>query len=212
MNKGWAFHHLSTKEAPGFDQGTFGKHCHISLSHWTSLYLCLSPPFFLRRSCSIDKCPLSPRALSLVSQKRDMVRSESLRADPGERTHRIFRPSDLIHGEVLGKGCFGQAVKVLLLLSSLTARLSFLLKDLSVLLKVWLPQGSDDTSRCPGNASGDRGSDGDEGTHPVWWRNTEDILKGGKWWSEQRKYHVWRFIKQQVKTREHKYWSLWQIL
>lgn len=41
-----------------------------------------------------------------------MVRSESLRVDPGDRTHRIFRPSDLIHGEVLGKGCFGQAVKV----------------------------------------------------------------------------------------------------
>ena len=41
-----------------------------------------------------------------------MVRSESLRVDPGDRTHRIFRPSDLIHGEVLGKGFFGQAVKV----------------------------------------------------------------------------------------------------
>uniref|UniRef100_A0A3Q1G7N4 non-specific serine/threonine protein kinase n=1 Tax=Acanthochromis polyacanthus TaxID=80966 RepID=A0A3Q1G7N4_9TELE len=64
------------------------------------------------RSCSIDKCPLSPGALSLLSQRRDMVRSESLRVDPGDRTHRIFRPSDLIHGEVLGKGCFGQAVKV----------------------------------------------------------------------------------------------------
>ncbi|XP_047463418.1 LIM domain kinase 1-like [Mugil cephalus] len=64
------------------------------------------------RSCSIDKCPMSPGSLTLLSQKRDMVRSESLRADPGERTHRIFRPSDLIHGEVLGKGCFGQAVKV----------------------------------------------------------------------------------------------------
>ncbi|XP_053187283.1 LIM domain kinase 1-like [Scomber japonicus] len=64
------------------------------------------------RSCSIDKCPLSPRALSVLSQKRDMIRSESLRVDPGERTHRIFRPSDLIHGEVLGRGCFGQAVKV----------------------------------------------------------------------------------------------------
>uniref|UniRef100_A0A8C4IQD2 non-specific serine/threonine protein kinase n=1 Tax=Dicentrarchus labrax TaxID=13489 RepID=A0A8C4IQD2_DICLA len=68
--------------------------------------------FFLRRSCSIDKCPLSPGALSLLSQKRDMVRSESLRVDSGDRTHRIFRPSDLIHGEVLGKGFFGQAVKV----------------------------------------------------------------------------------------------------
>ncbi|XP_029924577.1 LIM domain kinase 1-like [Myripristis murdjan] len=64
------------------------------------------------RSCSIDKCPISPRALPLLSQRRDMVRSESLRVDPGDRTHRIFRPSDLIHGEVLGKGCFGQAVKV----------------------------------------------------------------------------------------------------
>ncbi|XP_032433078.1 LIM domain kinase 1-like isoform X1 [Xiphophorus hellerii] len=64
------------------------------------------------RSYSIDKYPLSPGALSFLSQKRDMVRSESLRVDPGERTHRIFRPSDLIHGEVLGKGCFGQAVKV----------------------------------------------------------------------------------------------------
>lgn len=64
------------------------------------------------RSCSIDKCPLSPGTLSLISQKKEMVRSESLRVDPGDRTHRIFRPSDLIHGEVLGKGCFGQAVKV----------------------------------------------------------------------------------------------------
>lgn len=42
-----------------------------------------------------------------------MVRSESLRVDSGDRTHRIFRPSDLIHGEVIGKGFFGQAVKVL---------------------------------------------------------------------------------------------------
>lgn len=67
---------------------------------------------FVRRSCSIDKCPLPPGALPLISQKRDMVRSESLRVDSGERTHRIFRPSDLIHGEVLGKGFFGQAVKV----------------------------------------------------------------------------------------------------
>ncbi|XP_062414157.1 LIM domain kinase 1-like isoform X2 [Pungitius pungitius] len=64
------------------------------------------------RSCSIDKCPMSTGALSLLSQRRDMVRSESLRVDPGDRTHRIFRPSDLIHGEVLGKGFFGQAVKV----------------------------------------------------------------------------------------------------
>lgn len=64
------------------------------------------------RSCSIDKCPLSPGMLTHLSQRRDMGRSESLRADHGERTHRIFRPSELIHGEVLGKGFFGQAVKV----------------------------------------------------------------------------------------------------
>uniref|UniRef100_A0A7N8XF10 LIM domain kinase 1 n=1 Tax=Mastacembelus armatus TaxID=205130 RepID=A0A7N8XF10_9TELE len=64
------------------------------------------------RSCSIDKCPQSAGVLSLLSHRRDMVRSESLRVDPGDRIHRIFRPSELIHGEVLGKGCFGQAVKV----------------------------------------------------------------------------------------------------
>ncbi|XP_059829094.1 LIM domain kinase 1a isoform X4 [Hypanus sabinus] len=59
------------------------------------------------RSCSIDK---SPRAGSPVSQKKDLGRSESLRI--GAKTHRIFRPSDLIHGEVLGKGYFGRAIKV----------------------------------------------------------------------------------------------------
>ncbi|KAM8835879.1 LIM domain kinase 1-like isoform 4-T4 [Synchiropus picturatus] len=64
------------------------------------------------RSSSIDKCPRSAGALSLPSHKREMVRSESLRVDTGDRTHRIFRPSDLIHGEVLGRGSFGQAVKV----------------------------------------------------------------------------------------------------
>lgn len=87
----------------------FSSHNHQQLSSANLLV-------FARRSCSIDKCPLSPGALSLISQKRDMVRSESLRVDSGERTHRIFRPSDLIHGEVLGKGFFGQAVKVQYLL------------------------------------------------------------------------------------------------
>uniref|UniRef100_A0A7N8Y5F9 LIM domain kinase 1 n=1 Tax=Mastacembelus armatus TaxID=205130 RepID=A0A7N8Y5F9_9TELE len=62
---------------------------------------------------SADPWPiLSAGVLSLLSHRRDMVRSESLRVDPGDRIHRIFRPSELIHGEVLGKGCFGQAVKV----------------------------------------------------------------------------------------------------
>ncbi|KAM9811661.1 LIM domain kinase 1a isoform X3 [Syngnathus typhle] len=63
------------------------------------------------RSYSIEKSPGSSKAASPISQGKDINRSESLRVIPN-RTHRIFRPSDLIHGEVLGKGCFGQAIKV----------------------------------------------------------------------------------------------------
>jgi len=59
-----------------------------------------------------------------------MVRSESLRVDAGGRTHRIFRPSDLIHGEVLGKGFFGQAVKVPQLLFPFITHTDFLKKFL----------------------------------------------------------------------------------
>nr|XP_056721140.1 LIM domain kinase 1 [Euleptes europaea] len=62
------------------------------------------------RSCSIDKSPCSSSLGSPASQRKDIGRSESLRVV--SRLHRIFRPSDLIHGEVLGKGCFGQAIKV----------------------------------------------------------------------------------------------------
>ncbi|XP_056296906.1 LIM domain kinase 1a isoform X2 [Pseudoliparis swirei] len=74
------------------------------------------PPNSLRsriitRSYSIDKSPGSSNAASPVSQRKDIKRSESLRV-VSNQTHRIFRPSDLIHGEVLGKGCFGQAIKV----------------------------------------------------------------------------------------------------
>ncbi|XP_006641094.1 LIM domain kinase 1a isoform X1 [Lepisosteus oculatus] len=65
----------------------------------------------ITRSCSIDKSPCSSTAASPLSQRKDIGRSESLRV-VSNRTHRIFRPSDLIHGEVLGKGCFGQAIKV----------------------------------------------------------------------------------------------------
>uniref|UniRef100_A0A8C4EDG7 LIM domain kinase 1 n=1 Tax=Dicentrarchus labrax TaxID=13489 RepID=A0A8C4EDG7_DICLA len=71
-------------------------------------FLFLSPS---RRSYSIDKSPGSSNAASPISQRKDINRSESLRV-VSNRTHRIFRPSDLIHGEVLGKGCFGQAIKV----------------------------------------------------------------------------------------------------
>nr|XP_057936844.1 LIM domain kinase 1a isoform X2 [Doryrhamphus excisus] len=63
------------------------------------------------RSYSIDKSPGSSKAGSPISPRKDINRSESLRV-VSNRTHRIFRPSDLIHGEVLGKGCFGQAIKV----------------------------------------------------------------------------------------------------
>uniref|UniRef100_A0AAZ3QE71 LIM domain kinase 1 n=1 Tax=Oncorhynchus tshawytscha TaxID=74940 RepID=A0AAZ3QE71_ONCTS len=65
-------------------------------------------------SCSgnIDKSPCSSNAASPLSQRKDFNRSESLRVVSNSRMHRIFRPSDLIHGEVLGKGCFGQAIKV----------------------------------------------------------------------------------------------------
>uniref|UniRef100_A0A3Q2ZXQ5 LIM domain kinase 1 n=1 Tax=Kryptolebias marmoratus TaxID=37003 RepID=A0A3Q2ZXQ5_KRYMA len=101
-------HNISPEEINRVVQDT-SRPLQLTIEHNPQSPLC---PFCLRRSCSIDKCPLSPGALSLISQKRDMVRSESLRVDPAERTHRIFRPSDLIHGEVLGKGCFGQAVKV----------------------------------------------------------------------------------------------------
>uniref|UniRef100_A0A672RVY9 LIM domain kinase 1 n=1 Tax=Sinocyclocheilus grahami TaxID=75366 RepID=A0A672RVY9_SINGR len=50
-----------------------------------------------------------PRSRNIL---RDINRSESLRFDATDKTQRIFRPSDLIYGEVLGKGCFGQAIKV----------------------------------------------------------------------------------------------------
>ncbi|XP_030633377.1 LIM domain kinase 1a isoform X2 [Chanos chanos] len=65
----------------------------------------------ITRSYSIDKSPCSSNAASPLSLRKDIGRSESLRV-VSNRTHRIFRPSDLIHGEVLGKGCFGQAIKV----------------------------------------------------------------------------------------------------
>ncbi|KAL0973155.1 hypothetical protein UPYG_G00199680 [Umbra pygmaea] len=66
----------------------------------------------IMRSYSIDKSPSSSTAASPLSQRKDFNRSESLRVVSNSRMHRIFRPSDLIHGEVLGKGCFGQAIKV----------------------------------------------------------------------------------------------------
>lgn len=67
----------------------------------------------LRRSSSIcmSPGPNSPKDMPFIS--RDIGRSESLRSS-NSCSHRIFRPCDLIHGEVLGKGFFGQAIKVTL--------------------------------------------------------------------------------------------------
>ncbi|XP_058272106.1 LIM domain kinase 1 isoform X1 [Hemibagrus wyckioides] len=64
------------------------------------------------RSCSIEKSPCSQSHLPLLSNRRNINRSESLRVDPVDKTQRIFCPSDLIYGEVLGKGFYGQAIKV----------------------------------------------------------------------------------------------------
>ncbi|XP_066510831.1 LIM domain kinase 2-like [Hoplias malabaricus] len=65
----------------------------------------------LRRSNSICKSPGPTSPKELPALARDIGRSESLRAS-SSCSHRIFRPCDLIHGEVLGKGFFGQAIKV----------------------------------------------------------------------------------------------------
>uniref|UniRef100_A0A7N6FHV6 LIM domain kinase 2 n=1 Tax=Anabas testudineus TaxID=64144 RepID=A0A7N6FHV6_ANATE len=65
----------------------------------------------LRRSNSICKSPgpNSPKEPAFIT--RDIGRSESLRSS-SSCSHRIFRPCDLSHGEILGKGFFGQAIKV----------------------------------------------------------------------------------------------------
>ncbi|XP_043967793.1 LIM domain kinase 2 [Gambusia affinis] len=63
----------------------------------------------LKRSNSICKSPNSLKETPIIT--RDIGRSESLRSS-SSCSHRIFRPCDLIHGEVLGKGFFGQAIKV----------------------------------------------------------------------------------------------------
>uniref|UniRef100_A0A8D2KY89 LIM domain kinase 2 n=1 Tax=Varanus komodoensis TaxID=61221 RepID=A0A8D2KY89_VARKO len=65
----------------------------------------------LRRSNSTSKSPgpSSPKEPLILG--RDIGRSESLRCSTSY-SQQIFRPCDLIHGEVLGKGFFGQAIKV----------------------------------------------------------------------------------------------------
>ncbi|XP_054466691.1 LIM domain kinase 2 [Anoplopoma fimbria] len=65
----------------------------------------------LRRSNSSCKSPgpNSPKEMPFITQ--NIGRSESLRSY-NSCSHRIFRTCDLIHGEILGKGFFGQAIKV----------------------------------------------------------------------------------------------------
>uniref|UniRef100_A0A7N8XLH8 LIM domain kinase 2 n=1 Tax=Mastacembelus armatus TaxID=205130 RepID=A0A7N8XLH8_9TELE len=110
-------------EINGFPVGTLMEEEVDNLIHHTSHTLqllmeydpchnCLCIFFFSRRSNSnICKSPgpYSPKEPSFIT--RDIGRSESLRSS-SSCSHRIFRPCDLIHGEILGKGFFGQAIKV----------------------------------------------------------------------------------------------------
>lgn len=52
----------------------------------------------------------SPSPLPSRTKCVDLTRASSFKTQP--TSHRVFRATDLIHGEVLGKGFFGQAVKV----------------------------------------------------------------------------------------------------
>lgn len=77
--------------------------------------------FYCRRSNSICKSPGPNSPKETLFTTRDIGRSESLRSS-SSCSHRIFRPCDLIHGEIIGKGFFGQAIKVSLQLCLITFR------------------------------------------------------------------------------------------
>lgn len=124
---------------------------------WTKSFLAASliflSPLFSRRSNSISKSPgpSSPKEPLLLS--RDISRSESLRSS-SSCSQQIFRPCDLIHGEVLGKGFFGQAIKVrevpkhssFTLSTAMSSYLGILCHCLSGLC----PSGSDCSWNSPG--------------------------------------------------------------
>lgn len=100
---------------------------------------------------------------SPASQRKDIGRSESLRVV--SRAHRIFRPSDLIHGEVLGKGCFGQAIKVGLGGHKCHEREVL---GLCVISPGVSPEEvAQPLPPLPGDTSGDRRGDGHEGADPI---------------------------------------------
>lgn len=83
-------------------QGALGQGPTCHRWHWA---LCVSPGGAAALTGPRWRQPLG----SPASQHKDLGRpSPSVWSG---RPHRIFRPSDLIHGEVLGKGCFGQAIK-----------------------------------------------------------------------------------------------------
>uniref|UniRef100_A0A672T8I9 LIM domain kinase 2 n=1 Tax=Sinocyclocheilus grahami TaxID=75366 RepID=A0A672T8I9_SINGR len=87
---------------------------HIHYLSFSNCYLGLYKYFYLvccRRSNSTCKSPVSSSPKDPPILTRDIGRSESLRST-SSCSHRIFRPCDLIHGEILGKGFFGQAIKV----------------------------------------------------------------------------------------------------
>ncbi|XP_045172797.2 LIM domain kinase 2-like isoform X3 [Mercenaria mercenaria] len=63
------------------------------------------------RSSHVRRRSKSPSPIPTSRQKSvDLSRAQSFRTMP--ETHRVFRTSDLVPGPVLGKGFFGQAVKV----------------------------------------------------------------------------------------------------
>ncbi|WAR03148.1 LIMK1-like protein, partial [Mya arenaria] len=63
------------------------------------------------RNSHVRRRSKSPSPMPSSRQKSvDLSRAQSFRTMP--ETHRVFRTSDLVPGEILGKGFFGQAVKV----------------------------------------------------------------------------------------------------
>ncbi|XP_077995493.1 LIM domain kinase 1-like isoform X2 [Glandiceps talaboti] len=71
----------------------------------------------LDRSSSMPRNSCRPSSLPHVTSPtyESLARTQSLKAEP--KNQRIFRPSDLIKGEILGRGFFGQAIKVKVLRS-----------------------------------------------------------------------------------------------
>lgn len=63
------------------------------------------------RSSSMSKL-LDERSSHILGEMYDLSRTKSFRVEPKQTQQRIFRASDLVQGELLGKGFFGQVFKV----------------------------------------------------------------------------------------------------